>query len=59
METYVFVIALALTTLAAFGLGGVAERRRVRRAWERGDKTAMGRREEERRNTEGGYDLRR
>jgi hypothetical protein len=49
MSTSVFIITLAVLTLVAFGLGGYAERRRVRRAWERGDRTFLGQREEERR----------
>jgi len=60
MTTYIFVIALATVTLASFMLGGVAERRRLRLAWVRGEKTLSGIREEERRNIERhGYDLRR
>jgi hypothetical protein len=60
MNTSIFVIALATVTLAAFTLGGMVERRRLRAAWERGEKTLRGIREEERRNIERrGYDLRR
>ncbi len=60
MNTSIFIIALATVTLASFGLGGMVERRRLRTAWERGDKTLRGIREEERRNIEHqGYDLRR
>mgnify|MGYP006310308739 FL=1 len=60
MNTSIFVIALATVTLASFMLGGMAERRRLRFAWERGDKTLLGIREEERRNIdEQGHDLRR
>jgi hypothetical protein len=59
MQTTIFVIILATVTLASFALGGVAERRKVRRAWERGEKTWMGLKEEENRNIDDGYDLRR
>lgn len=60
MNTSIFVIALATVTLASFLLGGMAERRRLRLAWQRGEKTLRGIREEERRNIdEQGYDLRR
>lgn len=60
MQTSIFIIALATVTLVSFILGGVAERRRVRLAWVRNEKTLSGKREEERRNIEhGGYDLRR
>jgi len=60
MTTSIFVIALATVTLASFMLGGVAERRRLRLAWARGEKKLSGIREEERRNIEHhGHDLRR
>jgi len=44
-----FVIVLALVTLGAFLAGGAFERWVVRRAWQKGERTTMGRREEERR----------
>jgi hypothetical protein len=60
MNTSIFVIALATVTLASFMLGGMAEQRRLRVAWERNEKTLRGIREEERRNIQQqGYDLRR
>ena len=59
MQTSIFVILLATLTLVSFALGGVAERRKVARAWSRGEKTWMGLKEEENRNIDDGYDLRR
>ena len=60
MNPPIFIIALATVPLASSMLGGMAERRRLRVAWERNEKTLRGIREEERRNIrQQGYDLRR